>query len=133
MPLLHEERRHFKVVFFLYIRFNSWNRGRRSSVMALNGGDSSPADYLSLVQSLLGSSNVLRSKILPDEIKYVMIALSSEQGPLSNLLVTSGLLTEVASAPARLSLLPRSSVWANGAIEGCVDGSNATGRIAEAR
>jgi hypothetical protein len=99
--------------------------------MALNCSESS--EYLQLVQSLLGSSSSIRSRVLPDEIKYVLIALSSEQGPLSSLLVTSGLLLDAASAPARLSLLPRSSVWANGAIQGCANGSNAAGRIAESR
>jgi len=103
--------------------------------MALNCDGSSPEDYLALVQSLLGSSNLIRpTGVLPEEIKYVLIAISSEeQGPLSRLLVTSGMLTDAASAPARLSLLPRSSVWANGALEGYANGSNATGRIAEAR
>jgi hypothetical protein len=101
--------------------------------MPLNSVDSSPEDYLALVQSLLDSSSFVRSRVLPKEIKYVLIALSSEQGPLSSLLVTSGMLTDVASAPTRLSLLPRSSVWANGTLEDYADGSNTNGRFAEAR
>ena len=93
----------------------------------------SNSDHFGLLQGILGRPGRHEgAKALPDEIKYVLIALSSELGPMNGLLVTSGVLTDEIETPARLSLLPRSAMWANSAIEGC-SSSMSSARLAEAR
>lgn len=97
------------------------------------GLDSHASQYFELVRSLLGSPSPSDiSRVLPSEVKYVLLALSSKNGPLEGLLVASGLLTEGISAPVRLSLLPRASVWANHAIEACTGDTATPARLAEA-
>lgn len=102
--------------------------------MALKSGESERSTYLGLIHDLLGSATCSeRSKVFPKEVKYVLVALSCQDGPLADLLVTSGVLIEAPATPARLSLLPRSSVWANHAIETCFMETVPPARIAEAR
>ena len=97
-------------------------------------GEAERSTYLGLIQDLLGSPTSLeRSNVLPSEVKYVLVALSCTAGPLNELLVTSGVLTEATPTPARLSLLPRAAVWAGHAIEACSADTVPTARIAEAR
>ena len=124
---------HIKLPSFLALPPFRLPPRRMASTSSGAGLDSHESQYYELVRSLLGSpGRVDAPHLLLTGVKYVLLALSSKNGPLEGLLVASGLLTEGPSVPVRLSLLPRSSVWANHAIEACAGDAGTPARLAEA-
>ena len=76
--------------------------------------------FVEVVHSLFDSSNPLQIfHKLPLEVKYIAIALSSENGPLEGLFVASGSFTASAPEPAIISLLPRTPTFINSILETC--------------
>lgn len=80
--------------------------------------------YLRIIHHLLGvSDDPIEPSSLPCEVKYVLVALTCQNGPLSDLSVASGLLTltEATPKPAHVSLLSKCSTWTDKELPDCLE------------
>lgn len=86
--------------------------------------------FCGLIFDLLGCrTHAAVAKSLPNELKYVFIAISCPQGPLNGVLVASSFASSAPPAPSLLSFLPRSPrVWSRDTIEECFLGESLSRR-----
>lgn len=101
---------------------------------ATGQAEANESTYMQVIRILLNSATRPEQiNQLPGEVKYVFIAISCQHGPLSDLLVTSGVLIDAAPTPARLSFLAKSSSWTQNVIEGCYGEATTQMRVIEVR